>query len=267
MFPGTYYGVNNTGLRVDNSGIELSLAEGVAPGEVTFDCMGTSGGMEFSSGSYSVNGLAWKNCDLAFRLSSVYIKFSRCIFQGNTALQKNASVVVLNSGTVEFSQCTFANNAAGGGGAIDIQQGHAFINSCTFDSNAGVNGGGSVVAVSSATAEINASSFVGNTEPLLWCRGSGGAITVHDSGTFGGTGRAACQDKLCHIVSTTTGESLCTGKAKPQQRTSSSSKVVASMLVALVPQLAAGGGGGGGGGGGSGQPATAFFYINNVHPS
>ena len=66
---------------------------------------------------------------------------TRCIFQGNTALQKNASVVVLNSGTVEFSQCTFANNAAGGGGAIDIQQGHAFINSCTFDSNAGVNGG------------------------------------------------------------------------------------------------------------------------------
>ena len=37
---------------------------------------------------------------------------------------KDASVVLINSGTVEFDQCTFSNNAAGGhGGTINVEQG------------------------------------------------------------------------------------------------------------------------------------------------
>ncbi len=72
---------------------------------------------------------------------------------------------------------TFTNNFGGGGGAVGIEGGFAFIDNCHFNQNISFRGG--AISASSSVLSVNRSSFNGNLavlNPTTPANGFGGAI-------------------------------------------------------------------------------------------
>lgn len=112
----------------------------------------------------------------------------RCTFTANVAGQYGGASEVFSS-TVSFTDCTFSNNIARVGGAIEFGQGSGTVTNCVFVQNQaggsaavfGNNGGGAIAMYNSSNVTVRNSTFVDNRSNWAGASNGGGGFIVSNS--------------------------------------------------------------------------------------
>jgi predicted outer membrane repeat protein len=152
-------------------------------------------------GGYSVAGAVYVSHESAQGKAAI----QNCVFTNNTCIWSGGALLVTNDCTADvwgcrfisnsattgaaiysmwntsvvFDECTFSDNSATKGGAVDLENGAAVFHDCTFSGNTATDYGGAVYAQDGSQANFHACTLANNCAPY-----GGGALYLYGSNSI-----------------------------------------------------------------------------------
>ena len=147
------------------------------------------GGAIYSYGNLTVNACIFidnkADHDGGAILSQGNLNVSGSKFIGNTACNGSGGAIDIFGGTLNVNSCTFTNNTAWGGGAIQTSSDNAILSGCMFIGNAATVYGGAISNYGTINC-LSGCTFVGNTATDGGAIRNGGDIADLNGCTFVG---------------------------------------------------------------------------------